>query len=74
MKSSELVHLALADGLRDGIFHAALLDAVIDDLRQIIRQRQVGIRLHEQQGNGEQDQQKCRVLGILTNLIIVVCS
>ena len=60
-KEQHAGHLALADGLRHGILHPALLDARVDDPRKVIGQRQVGIGLDEEQDNGEQDEERVRL-------------
>ena len=44
----------------NGVLDASLLDAIVDDPGEVIRQRQVCIGLHEQQRNGEQDQGEIR--------------
>ena len=46
------------DGLGNGVFHAPRLDTDIDDFRHVVRQRQVGIGLHEKQPNGENEKQE----------------
>ncbi len=40
---------------RDGAIDAALLDVNVDDFREVIRQRQIGVGLYEQQHNRDQD-------------------
>ena len=39
---------------------AALLDAGVDDAREVVRQRQVEVGLGEEQGNRQQDHQQVR--------------
>ena len=42
-----------ADSLGNGILNAARLDAHVNDIRHIARQSEVGHRLHEQQGEDD---------------------
>ena len=47
----EGIQCALAHGLRQGAFDAALLDAGVHDLARVIRQGKVAVGLHEQQSH-----------------------
>ena len=47
----EGIQCALAHGLRQGTFNAALLDAGVHDLARVIRQGKVAVGLHEQQSH-----------------------
>ncbi len=60
-EQEKFLHGALPEGFRGGVFDAALLDAVVDDPGHIVRQSQLSIRLHEQQGDGQQEHEDIRV-------------
>ncbi len=45
----------LAQCRQDGAIDGALLDANVDDFGEVIRQRQIGVSLYEQQHNRDQD-------------------
>ena len=54
-KQKQPVHLFHGDLFRHLVLHAALLDAHIDDVRRVGRQRQITVRLDKQHGDDQKE-------------------